>query len=458
MCFIYLVEYMKLIANGLNKNFFRTMLPPSGTEVNGVVAAIAYGDDRTELLQHCLDNRYRLDIWMRYDHTVPVSPAFLSKLLANTKNNIFCKLVPDALHSKVIWWKGYGAYVGSANLTDRAWSSNIEAGVFFSESDLVDSGMAEQLSEFFESLEALDVCFDLSEAIIKEQKALLELNKQRVKEDRERANKRKIPVWGGVSFIDDRKAKDKRKDNFRKEWESTLSTIKNIASQINDFRPKWIAADTPVYWQVDQFLHAYYYNKVRRDNNTYPYEDDYQQHCKNPQATLMTMLQWWQDLPEPPSDEDNNIEVNAPLIRNNLSRNQIGSVTRDDLQGILRATHATMDHLIKMSTESLGRPNQKSLTREERLPLFTDWLYSQRNGKGQTVIELLEFVLYRGKPENMWERIYQASKHEDYRFAHYGISSIAEVVGWARPEDTPPRNGRTNKALRALGYPVKVNI
>lgn len=188
---------MKLIANGLNKNFFRTMLPPTGTEVDGVVAAIAYGDDRTELLQHCIDNRYRLDIWMRYDHTVPVSPAFLSKLLANTKNNIFCKLVPDSLHSKVIWWKGYGAYVGSANLTDRAWNSNIEAGVFFSESDLVDSGMAEQLSEFFESLESLDVCFDLNEAIIKEQKALLELNKQRVKEDRERANKRKIPVWGG---------------------------------------------------------------------------------------------------------------------------------------------------------------------------------------------------------------------------------------------------------------------
>ncbi|EHK8974630.1 phosphatidylserine/phosphatidylglycerophosphate/cardiolipin synthase family protein, partial [Vibrio vulnificus] len=187
---------MKLIANGLNKNFFRTMLPPTGTEVDGVVAAIAYGDDRTELLQHCIDNRYRLDIWMRYDHTVPVSPAFLSKLLANTKNNIFCKLVPDSLHSKVIWWKGYGAYVGSANLTDRAWNSNIEAGVFFSESDLVDSGMAEQLSEFFESLESLDVCFDLNEAIIKEQKALLELNKQRVKEDRERANKRKIPVWG----------------------------------------------------------------------------------------------------------------------------------------------------------------------------------------------------------------------------------------------------------------------
>ncbi len=48
--------------------------------------------------------------------------------------------------------------------------------------------------------------------------------------------------------------------------------------------------------------------------------------------------------------------------------------------------------------------------------------------------------------------------YDAIRFKCSGISSIAEVVGWARPEDTPPRNGRTNKALRALGYPVKVNI
>src|SRR5471030_747671 len=80
----------------------------------------------------------------------------------------FCKLVPDSLHSKVIWWRGHGAYIGSANLTDRAWNSNIEAGVYFSESDLADSGMIEQLTEFFENLQSLEVCFDLTESIINE--------------------------------------------------------------------------------------------------------------------------------------------------------------------------------------------------------------------------------------------------------------------------------------------------
>ncbi|WP_272691238.1 phospholipase D family protein [Providencia sp. PROV132] len=449
---------MKLVANGLNKQFFKSLLPPSGTELDGVVAAIAYGDDRTELLQHCIDNKYRLDIWMRYDHTVPVAPSFLTKLLRNTKNNIFCKLVPDALHSKIIWWKGYGAYIGSANLTDRAWYSNIEAGVFFTESDLIASDMLEQLTEFFDNLESLDKCFELNENIVKEQEKLLELKKQKENEDEKIKSKRKIPFWEGPDFIYKKKSKDRLKDNFQKEWESSLSIIKNISDQIDEYRPIWITEDTPFFWQTDQFLHAYYYNKVKQKDNTYPYEELYQTNSKNPQTALTNMLSWWKSLPVPPSNENDNLQVKAPLIRQSLQRSNIQSLKENDLLNIIHSTHATMDHLIKMSSESLGEPNKKTLTRNERLPLYTKLLMSLHNQKGQNIFELLEFVLYGGKAENMWERIYLAGKDENYKFANYGINSIAEVAGWARPEDTPPRNGRTNKALRALGYPVKISI
>ncbi|MFT3348945.1 phospholipase D-like domain-containing protein, partial [Klebsiella pneumoniae] len=251
---------MKLIANGLNKQFFISFLPPSGCEIDGVVAAIAYGDDKTTLLDHCLKNHHRLDIWMRYDHTVPVSPSLLEKLLANTKNNVFCKLVPDCLHSKIIWWKGYGAYIGSANLTERAWYTNIESGIFLTESDLYSSNLIEQLEEFFDNLASLDSCVDLSKDIIDEQRQLLKLKIELEKKERNIIKKRKIPEWGGVSFIDNKKTKDKRKESFHKEWESTFSIIENISGQINDYRPVWISEDTPKFWQTDQFLHAYYYN------------------------------------------------------------------------------------------------------------------------------------------------------------------------------------------------------
>lgn len=449
---------MKIIANGLNKQFFSSFLPPPDCEIDGVVAAIAYGDDKTTLLDHCLKNHHRLDIWMRYDHTVPVSPSLLTKFLTNTKNNIFCKLVPDRLHSKVIWWKGYGAYIGSANLTDRAWHTNIEAGIFFTESDLYNSNLIEQLEEFFENLASLDCCVDLSDDIIDEQRQLLKSKLELEKKEQEIIKKRKIPEWGGVSFIDNKKTNDKRKESFYKEWESTLSIIKNISNQINEYRPAWVSEDTPAPWQTDQFLHAYYYKQVHQKDNTYPFEDFYRTNSKNPQAALMSMLSWWKSLSVPPSNEDIHLGIYAPYIRENLSKNNIGSLTEDKLYQIFSYTHATMDHVIKMSAETFVQPATKSLNKEDRAVLFTKWIMGKTNQKGMTIAELLNYVLYGGTPSFMWERIYQAGKDEQYKFQHYGINSIAEVVGWARPDDTPPRNGRTNKALRALGYPVLVNI
>ena len=126
---------MKLIANTLNGNYLRDILPSADEEIDGVLAAIAYGSNSTneaeDFIGNCLKHHYRLDMWMRYDHTVPVAVPLLRRLLKHERDNIFCKFVPDRFHSKVIWWKGYGAYIGSANLTDRAWNANIEAGIFY---------------------------------------------------------------------------------------------------------------------------------------------------------------------------------------------------------------------------------------------------------------------------------------------------------------------------------------
>ncbi|HFO1929583.1 TPA: phospholipase D-like domain-containing protein, partial [Klebsiella pneumoniae] len=378
---------MKLIANGLNKQFFISFLPPSGCEIDGVVAAIAYGDDKTTLLDHCLKNHHRLDIWMRYDHTVPVSPSLLEKLLANTKNNVFCKLVPDCLHSKIIWWKGYGAYIGSANLTERAWYTNIESGIFLTESDLYSSNLIEQLEEFFDNLASLDSCVDLSKDIIDEQRQLLKLKIELEKKERNIIKKRKIPEWGGVSFIDNKKTKDKRKESFHKEWESTFSIIENISGQINDYRPVWISEDTPKFWQTDQFLHAYYYNIVRQKDNTYPYEDYHRTNSKNPQAALMSMLSWWKDQSVPPSHEDTNLGINAPYIREHLSNTHINSLTKDSLHKIFFYTHATMDHVLKMSAETFGHTAKTSLNKEERAVLFTEWIMSKtKEGANKQVI------------------------------------------------------------------------
>jgi hypothetical protein len=85
---------MKFFANKLNGNYLRSVLPDKGAEVDWVKAAIAYGSDAETLIADCLSSKYRLDIWMRYDHTVPVAPALLRKLLDGVRRNIFLPAHP----------------------------------------------------------------------------------------------------------------------------------------------------------------------------------------------------------------------------------------------------------------------------------------------------------------------------------------------------------------------------
>lgn len=104
----------------------------------------------------------------------------------------------------------------------------------------------------------------------------------------------------------------------------------------------------------------------------------------------------------------------------------------------------------------LGRPDVQTMDKEGRVKLFAHLIMKARNSKGWDIRKLLHYVLYEGAESEIWERIYQAGRDPNYGIARYGLNSIAEVVGWARPEVVPPRNGRTSKALRALGYDVKI--
>lgn len=447
---------MKLIANGLNRKYLRDILPPDGSEMDGVLAAIAYGansnDEKNDLLGHCLRNRYRLDIWMRYDHTVPVAIPLMKRLLRHHKDNIFCRLIPDCLHSKVIWWKGYGAYIGSANLTERAWLTNIETGVFLTEADLQKDGVHIELEAFFERLKELKVAFPLSDEVVRE----MEQIESRRKSVRDLGKDlRNTPVWEGLAFFSEEKASSRRKESFRKEWHETLTILRDIGQQLTSYRPVWVEAGIPTAWQIDQFLHAYYYNKVG-DSKFKPYEDYFSKNRKNPNASLVDALSWWSGTPKAPSGEDTTFYENAPYIQNALSRGNILNLSNDQFAEVCGNTHATLDHIIKMDLATLGRTDVKTLSREERVPLYAEWLLKQRNAKGWSVLELLNHVLYGGNEGELWERLYTAARDPNYALPHYGLNSIAELIGWARPEIAPPRNGRTSKALRALGFDVRI--
>ena len=87
---------MKLVANRINQTHLRDILPVISENllVDNVLAAIAYGanasDETKDLVGHALENKLRLDLWMRYDHTAPVSVPFLKRLLKNILIKLCC--------------------------------------------------------------------------------------------------------------------------------------------------------------------------------------------------------------------------------------------------------------------------------------------------------------------------------------------------------------------------------
>ena len=447
---------MKFVANGINGVFPENCMPGKEDDVGEVYAAIAYGshsnNDSNDFISNCLRNGSRLDLWMRYDHRVPVTIPLLRRIYKYHNKNIFCRLIPDCLHSKVIWWKGFGAYVGSANLSDRAWRTNIEAGIFLNEEELVGTGMDAQLEDFFFALGELRESLPLSEELIDE---LERIDKARGTTDDVGKNLRTIPVWAGPQFLGSSSTPDRKIDSFRKEWHETLTTLRAISERLAKSNPVWIRVGTPANWVVDQFLHAYYYNRVG-DHHSEPYEQYYLKNRANPGLATVAALNWWKQTPEAPSSEDINLYVKATTIRELLGRERIRSLKTSDFAKICECTHATTDHISKIKLATMGHPSVSSMPIPERIPIFANWIMGRTNVKGWSVIQLLEYVLYGGKDSDLWRRIYDAARDPEYAIAHYGLNSIAEVVGWARPEVSPPRNGRTSKALKALGYDVRI--
>ena len=115
--------------------------------------AIAYVTDQKTLLDCCLKADKPLKIWMRYDYSVPVSLDILKRFLDKSSPNYVCKLVAGSYHPKVIWWREYGACIGSANLSNSAWFKNIEAGIFLTEEELHENELFSDLEDFFEYLD-----------------------------------------------------------------------------------------------------------------------------------------------------------------------------------------------------------------------------------------------------------------------------------------------------------------
>jgi phosphatidylserine/phosphatidylglycerophosphate/cardiolipin synthase-like enzyme len=142
---------MRLVMGGINGHYLRNIIEAYVKQTEEVLAAVAYATDSSLLFDWCWDNKIALKFYGRLDDGVAVTVPILSTFLKRKSAQFVCRLVQHH-HAKVIWWRGVGVYVGSANLTGSAWYKNVEAGCFFME-DEIDENMAGDLLELFRVLE-----------------------------------------------------------------------------------------------------------------------------------------------------------------------------------------------------------------------------------------------------------------------------------------------------------------
>ncbi|MGT2486049.1 phospholipase D family protein [Methylobacterium oryzae CBMB20] len=420
-----------------------------------VVAAVAYAHEGSLLFDWCWDQKIPLQFYGRLDQDVAVGQAVLSDFLKRKSPNFTCRLV-EHHHAKVIWWKGAGLYIGSANLTQSAWNKNIEAGCFFDEDEITDL-LASEINHM------LQILHEKSAPLTEELFKLMKLRAYLLGKNRHDATSfwsdPSVVSWPGLITTSGVAANDHNRRRFLAEWHATLQDLRDIGAIVSqaENRPNWIAVDTPTGAQADQFLHAHYYQRTF-DGQSAQWAVHHEKNRNRRGDALTEAIDWWRKLDRAPAGEAEMMNISAPYLRAALSIEALAKMDLSAFHQICSRVHAIIDYSRRVRNAKVHLPDGQPYTIAQKNEALAGTIWKARTGNGATVVDQLNYILYEGSSERLPERLWEAISSPKWKIEGLGISALGEIVGWALPEKFPPRNGRTSKALRSLGYDVEVHV
>lgn len=464
---------MKVVLGTLNDELLLNLATRAASFCSHVDAAVAYAEGKDHpLIQTCKEKGLRLTFYGLLDEDGAVAPSLLKELLSWGPSRAEARLVKGNFHAKVIWWRGFGAYIGSANLTHKAWFNNVEAGVFFDEAELISTGTGAELDQMFEHLAKKSI--PVTNEIVDKLDKLAQERRLLVGQQQATLKAKFVQLFGhlpdnpGLTVKPPKGQKEnKALQNFATEWMRTLQLMRGLAKEFAAFglRPRWVDAEAHPAVHFDQFLHAYYYDYVRGGSGADQDEDlsglerveaFFTRHRGNPGAAFKEAARWWAALPSERYGEELFIRETAPTMRVRLTKEALNTMDLASFREAVRHVNAFKMHARQVKNVEFGLPPDHHESIDDRVNRLCEWLWNQRTPTGRTVRDLLEFVLWGSSPSDMEQRLWLGVWSDDHRLPHFGQSTLGEAVGWARPDDYPPRNNRTNKALRSLGHDVKL--
>jgi len=429
-----------------------------------VQAAVAYVSTvDNPVIADCAERGIRWQVWSRHDESLPTALPVLdwARRRMKANGNLTWRLVGSYYHPKVIWWRGYGVYIGSANMTDAAWNSNCEAGMVILEAELDEAELRQPLEDFFIDVDAQSVA--LTDEVYDEAARMrdahneMEAIRRKLAAEFEETNTGKQLSQKSLADVTKKPAGDARKARFLKEWSETLNHLRLIQSRLCESgnRPRWVPEDASPGIHTDQFLHAYYYTRVR-EGQSYPVEKFYEKHRLDPNEALNHAVAWWRGTTRAPSSEDMVFRDWAPVHRELLTANRLDRLTETEFVRVARRVHATNNFAKRQRREDvLDDEDIADATTDAKCDLFCQQLFYRRNLKTWQPPQLLRYLLFGGSVSEVPARLYDCL-HDPYKVAGLDLSSLGELIGWGMPNEYPPRNDRTNKALRSLGFDVHV--
>lgn len=152
------------------------------------------------------------------------------------------------------------------------------------------------------------------------------------------------------------------------------------------------------------------------------------------------------------------LNTTAPYLRAALSPNGLETMTPDVFQNVCMGVHAIADYSRRVANKAVSLPEGTPYTIPQKVAALSGRIWNDSSSNGGRVRNLLHYVLHDGSVDHLPERLWNGVNDPKWKIDGLGISALGEIVGWALPQQFPPRNGRTSKALKSLGYEVTVHV
>ena len=459
---------MKLVANDINKNYFRAILENAHQAVR-IDLAVAYISDDS-LFE--IARRYQIPfrIWCRIDEEVSLRTL---EILEKNLNYPECQLFAthDYLHCKVIWLHGIGCYVGSANLTRKALLDNIEIGTFIEEGR-DENEYFQEVATFFDSLQHYTspiVIEDIKRIrtifegikkdpqILETNNALMELKKQYLEE----WEKLKAAMFRNqrVPFREPSTASQNQK-RIVDEWKRCQKLLMGYTAIYRKEyqRPKWVGPDVPYSAELDKMFDWYYSNYIKGEQRVeIIVEEQHQKNRDKSDDKIRELFRMWSNQDELPDEWiSESFEVRVPTVRKLLNKDKIRNLNTDEVAQVVYHCYALMDHIDKFrSYTDLRLPTDgEKAPREVKAKQFAKHYLSEKNEHGKSFLDILYYFIWDTSAPP-WEKIWECTdRWSKWKYPGIDRSTLGELIGLARPDEYPVRNNRTSRVLYALGVEV----